>query len=150
MKIDTKNLMKKIEQYQEGMKDSVYVGYAKNGSMRYEENPKVTTADVAMFNEFGTATIPARPFFRTAWQSFIAAMNGKLKESIRQFRKGKYEKSLSFAAVLFTNEVKLQITNGNWVPNALSTIKAKSKKTTKDKPLIDTGNMKNDIQVWRE
>lgn len=111
----------------------------------------------SVFVEYGTQTIPSRPFFRSfIWNKkkildtmcrrlFSACADGKMKPITAYKRLGRYMKSA----------IEDSILNGTWQPNAESTVKIKKSNV----PLIDTGNMlncvgfiiyKNDVEIYRE
>lgn len=122
----------------------VDVGFNENsGSYPAEEGEEsITIADVAAWNEFGTERAPSRPFMRQtikdnkkkitnhANKALKAALNGggtqELLNSIGSYTKGQMQK---------------EIRNGDWEPNAPSTIAKKGS----SKPLIDTGRMRKSI-----
>jgi hypothetical protein len=142
--IISKNFIRSLQKYQDMFRDEVKVGYPKP-STPYPDSP-ATVADVAMWNEFGVpGKIPARPFFRTAWNSFKSGMKGVLKTSIDMFKKGRFAKSLEFAAIMFQDEVRNQIESGSWVPNNSATIQKKKS----SRPLMDTGKLAQSVQIWR-
>ena len=97
-------------------------------------------AQVAAWNEFGTARTPERPFFRHA--------NAQLNTHMGQFFKGialqKGAKvvptqQLHQFGTIAVNTLKQSIIGSGitYVPNAVATVKAK--KSTK--PLVDTGRL---------
>lgn len=136
--IRIKRLIKQLEKFE------VDVGFNENsGSYPAEEGEEsITVADVAAWNEFGTERAPSRPFMRQtikdnktkitnhANKALKAAINGggaqELLNSIGSFTKGQMQK---------------EIRNGDWEPNAPSTIARKGS----SKPLIDTGRMRQSI-----
>jgi hypothetical protein len=147
--IISKDFIRSLKNYENMFRDEVKVGYPRP-SAPYPDSD-ATVADVAIWNEFGVpGKISSRPFFRTAWNIFKSGMKGTLKTSIEIFKKGKYIKPLEFAAIMFQGEVMNQIEDGDWVPNSIETIKRKSKNgKTKDTPLIDTGKLRQSVQIWR-
>jgi hypothetical protein len=143
--IISKNFISSLRKYEDMFRDEVKVGYPRP-SIPYPDSD-ATVADVAMWNEFGVpGKIESRPFFRTAWNSFKAGMKDVLKRSIDTFKKGKYAKSLEFAAIMFANEVQNQITAGSWKANSPKTIARKGS----SRPLVDTGKLVQSVQIWRE
>jgi len=144
--IISKNFLKSLKEYENMFRDEVKVGYPRPSSP-YPENQDVVVADVAMWNEFGVpGKIPPRPFFRTAWSVFKTGMKDVLKASIEKFKEGKHAKSLEFAAIIFQGEVMNQIKDGDWVKNSIETIKRKKSA----RPLIDTGKLRQSVEIWRE
>ncbi len=121
-------------------KSHVNVGFM-GGDVR-EDSP-LTNAEVAVFNEFGTANAPARPFMRPA----IA----KNKNSIMKMQEEGYSdvlkqrssvgRELKSIGVFVTGEIQREITSVKSPANAKSTIKAKGSSN----PLIDTGAMRQSV-----
>ena len=99
--------------------------------------------DIAVYNHFGTATIPARPFV-----SDCAEKNaGQIKEAQKRLVYRVYQGSLSADGALaqlgawYVNVQKGHILHGGWTPNAPATIKRKGL----NKPLVDTGQLVNTV-----
>ena len=102
----------------------------------------VDMAQIAMFNELGTSTAPARPFLRqTAAENLddIKAFGGEKIHDIAEG--GMAEDALKQLGVYGKGLVQEQIKNGTFEPNAPSTIRRKKS----DKPLIDTGKMRQSV-----
>lgn len=96
-------------------------------------------AQIAIYNEFGTDKIPARPFMSTTYAENYAKVNrivGKEYDKIIEGKSTVY-KSLSALGVYYEGLVKQKIRQIRLPPNAPSTIKAKGS----SKPLIDFGQM---------
>lgn len=95
----------------------------------------------AIYNEYGTVNIPARPFFRTAliFEEGNKKVSDYVKETLKMVTTGKLTASQSMDKIgLFCKgRVVNSITNGKWAPLDKATIKAKGK----SKPLVDTGLM---------
>lgn len=103
--------------------------------------------DIAVYNHFGTATIPARPFV-----SDCAEKNaGQIKEAQKRLVYRVYQGSLSADGALaqlgawYVNVQKGHILHGGWTPNAPATIKRKGS----NKPLVDTGQLVNTVDWER-
>ena len=103
--------------------------------------------DIAVYNHFGTATIPARPFV-----SDCAEKNaGQIQEAQKRLVYRVYQGSLSADGVLaelgawYVNVQKGHILHGGWTPNAPATIKRKGS----NKPLVDTGQLVNTVDWER-
>lgn len=98
----------------------------------------------AFFNEFGTSTIPARPFISTAFdenRDDLHKMKGRLWDGVIQ---GKINAARA-AALLgehHQNQVKEKITSIDTPPNAESTIRMKGSSN----PLIDSGDMRSAVR----
>lgn len=110
-----------------------------------KEDDGTTILDVAIYNEFGTETIPSRPFLRG---SFDANKDEAARTMEHLLHKA--EKGASATVVLNTlgqwYEAKVKhYTRGGtqyFKPNAPGTIKRKGSEV----PLIDTGKMINAIR----
>ena len=130
-------LMQKLEQIAKDMGGgSVRVGFLEGAT--YPDGTPV--AAVAFWNEFGTATAPPRPFFRTTIENespqWPAMMAGAAKH---------YDYDGDKVLMLMGEKIKEQIQGSinGWStpPNAESTIQKKGF----DKPLIDTANMRDSV-----
>lgn len=103
-----------------------------------------TVASIAAKNEYGTETIPSRPFMR---QSF-----DKNKRQLDKFKVGAYnkilskkidsKKALAIIGEWFQKEIVKTITNGDFEANSSVTQKLKGS----SKPLIDTGTLRSSIK----
>lgn len=106
---------------------------------------EVDLLDVAMFNELGTSQSPSRPFMRKSIDDN--------EEEIFSFCKAQFDRLCSGTAtaqnvmqqlaVFEKGLIQAKIKDGDFAPNAPSTIKKKGS----DKPLIDTGHMRQSVQV---
>ena len=102
-------------------------------------------AEYAIYNEFGTANIPPRPFMRTTakdkgqkWGKVIAAaVQGKTKE------RAAWKRAVVLCGESMKADIQNTIQNGSFAPNAPATVEAKTRKgkIEPDHPLIDTGQM---------
>lgn len=99
----------------------------------YPDGAKV--AHVAQYMEFGTNTIPARPFFRTAITRNKKKWRARLYKDIQK----DYNTLTAFKrlGVLIQADIRDSIKNGAYTPLKPYTIRRKGF----DKPLIDTGIM---------
>ena len=99
--------------------------------------------DVAAFNEFGTSTIPARPFFKQSYENHRDELQNICARAAKSvISGGPADKALDMIGVFTTGLVQEEILNGNFAPNSPSTIKRKGS----DVPLIDTGGMRQSIR----
>lgn len=101
----------------------------------------VSVAQVAYWNEYGTATIPARPFFRNT----IADKQDEWADnaaSILQHADGDVGKALALIGEGVKGDIVETIQNFSEPENAPSTVKKKGF----NKPLIDTGDLWRAIQ----
>ena len=107
-------------------------------SQTYPDGESV--AQVAYWNEYGTATIPARPFFRNT----IAEKQGEWADKAAELLKQSDDTSHALALIGegVKGDIVEAIQNFSDPPNADSTVKRKGF----DKPLIDTGDLWRAIQ----
>lgn len=103
--------------------------------------------DIAVYNHFGTATIPARPFV-----SDCAEKNaGQIQEAQKRLVYRVYQGGLSADGALaelgawYVNVQKGHILHGGWTPNAPATVKRKGS----NRPLVDTGQLVNTVDWER-
>ncbi len=95
-----------------------------------------------MFNELGTVHIPSRPFLRDSVDAHSPEINAFLQSMRTQLVKGgSAEDVLKKIGVFQKGLIQKEIVNGDFVPNSPETIKRKGS----DKPLIDTGRMRQSI-----
>lgn len=109
-----------------------------------DEQDGTDLLDIAIYNEFGTDTIPSRPFMRQTADKQVEnagkvgerylsmVITGTLTPIDAYKRLGEWYQGVQRQAVI----------TGPWTPNAPSTIKRKGS----SKPLIDTGKMVNAIR----
>jgi hypothetical protein len=104
-----------------------------------EKQVGMSVAQIARINEFGTATIPARPMMRLASENFQRDRNEIQTKIGKKLIDGKITPDKALAQIGLAMEGKIvdSIKNGNWKPNADSTVASKGF----NKPLIDTAQM---------
>ena len=95
-----------------------------------------------MWNELGTEIAPSRPFLRKSVdenqdkiQEFVAKQTKSLTKGVGA------EEVLKLIGIFQKDLIQEKITEGSYVPNAPSTIRKKKS----DKPLIDTGRMRQSV-----
>jgi len=107
-----------------------------------------TVAQYAMFNEFGTKSIPERPFMRRAFDRNMQKYTALFAKLEGRFFDGHitFDGILSVVGLVARNDVVQSITDARkWaVPNAPATVRQKKSSS----PLIDTGTMRN--TCWYE
>lgn len=121
----------------------VAIGYtAESGSYDDVENPP-TLVEVALFNEYGTSRSPSRPFIRGTYLDHTDEINTFVKGTVASgiARKEDAQAIMSKIGVYAKGLMQEEIKEGAWAPNAPSTIKKKGS----NKPLIDTGRMRQSI-----
>lgn len=97
-------------------------------------------AEYATWNEFGTSSIPARPFMRTAFDANVDKIFQRFYKGRRGIVDGLINQGQAMTDIGFYMEslIKKSISSGDWAPNAEYTIK---KKGGGKKPLMDTDTM---------
>lgn len=117
-------------------------GYATGGGK------SVNLADVATFNEFGTSSIPPRPFMGQGFDNNRAELERFKDASFSQVLEGKstVEIALQRIGVFFKGKIQQEIASGYFKENSPVTIAMKGS----SKPLIDTGRLRQSIQFELE
>lgn len=106
------------------------------------ENGVPDLVDVALWNEFGTKNSPSRPFLRQSVDDNLGLINYYCKKLVKDFKNGAPADYLLNSCGKFGKKlIQEKIKSGNFSPNAPSTIKKKGS----NKPLIDTGHMRNSV-----
>ena len=102
----------------------------------------VDLVDIAMFNELGTVHIPSRPFLRDSVDANGDKINSFLQSMKKEILRGNSaEDVLKKIGVFQKGLIQEQIVKGNFVPNSPATIRKKGS----DRPLVDTGRMRQSI-----
>ena len=102
-------------------------------------------APYAVYNEYGTKNIPARPFMRTVAKEkpkvWVGTMVGHIRG--RATDPAIWKQALGKAGEQMVRDIQNSIQNGSWTPNAPATVAAKARKgkVEPDHPLMDTGEM---------
>ena len=104
---------------------------------------KADLVEIALYNELGTSTIPARPFFAQTVQVHEEEIREAAVSEAAKVLRGNEKAQQAFREIGPDVQKKVQkrIDEGQFVPNAPSTIKRKGH----DHPLIDTGTMRDSI-----
>lgn len=117
----------------------VVVGY-QQGQAVSEDG--VDLADIAMWNELGTSGAPPRPFMRKSVDENEEKIISFGQLQTKRLTKGATaQEILTALGVMQKGLVQEKIVDGDFEPNAPSTIKKKGS----DKPLIDTGHMRRSV-----
>lgn len=113
------------------------------GIQKGEVNDGVLVAEYATWNEFGTRTIPSRPFMRNAFDKNVETLVRFFYQGRRGIVDGKINQDqlMNAVGVKMVQLIKESILNESWAPNAEYTIDRKKS----SKPLVDTGTMLNSI-----
>lgn len=105
------------------------------------EEDGTDVAEVALRNELGDDRIPARPFMRQTVENHEAEITALVhKAASRETAKD----ILNLIGDGISQLMRDEISNGDFAPNAPATIVAKGS----DKPLIDTGTMRDSVEFW--
>ena len=101
-------------------------------------------SEVALYNEYGTSTIPARPFLSRAWEN----SSEQIRSLCRQLAAGLAEGGDADSALeeigrALQEAVREEILSGDFEPDAPATIVRKGS----SRPLIDTGELLDSI-TW--
>lgn len=114
---------------------------SKAGSETYDNGASVL--DVAIWNQFGTDRIPARPFIDNAVTRIEQDNSGSGAYIAKQVVDGKMsaDTALKQVALVAENAIREAITDDVYEPNAPSTKRRKRS----DRPLIDTGKMRQAV-----
>ena len=116
----------------------VQVGF--QGDDAYEGG--TSTAEVAAYNELGSSDTPARPFMKQSFENHedeLRAACERVNATITSG--GSVEQALNALGVAVKGLIQTEIVDGDFAENAPSTIKKKGS----DRPLIDTGTMRQSV-----
>lgn len=130
-----------FEQIEELKKLQVRVGYQEGQQVLPNDYEDANILDIAVFNEVGTATIPARPFMRQSVDNNKEAIEKVCKAALKTVvQGGTAEQALETIGNVQVGYVSDTISKSkNWAePNAESTI---AQKKGGDVPLADTGRL---------
>lgn len=122
----------------------VHIGYQRGEETVVSDDGKsrADLVDIAMWNELGTVNIPSRPFMRDSVDKHMDDINHMLTAQKDALLNGATAREVLETVGLFMQDLmQTEIEQGDFVANAESTIKKKGS----DKPLIDTGTMKNSV-----
>lgn len=131
----------KLRLQQAGGKE-VAVGYPKGkegvGNAHYDSGASIL--QVAIWNNFGTESIPRRAFMELAATTMQPQFKEMLKKAIKRLNAGeiKIETVLKAAGHMGEAEVRKAIDDGGWDPNSPETMARKGSEV----PLIDSGDMR--------
>ena len=108
------------------------------------ESDGVSIAEYASFNEFGTRTIPERPFMRKTFDDNLANYNKLIERLFKGMLGGKLDAKMAFSILgqQTEDDMKNTIMTGGFKENSKKTVAIKGS----SRPLIDTGTMRNSIR----
>lgn len=133
-----------FKQIAELQKLQVRVGYQRGENVKTDEDGKEADyCDIAMWNELGTSNgIPSRPFMRDSVDKNQSQIDEACKDALQTISKGgTAEQILKQLGNMQKAFVQQTIVSGEFVENAPSTVKKKGS----DKPLIDTGGLRKNV-----
>jgi len=125
---------------------------------KYIDPDDGTTSDlvlIAAANEFGTSTIPSRPFMRQAFdmnRNEIHRLQKKVLSGVME-NKISPKKGLEIIGQFMEAKIKQRIVDLRSPPNAESTQRAKARRVGRrgvrfvNNPLIDTGQMRQSVRA---
>jgi hypothetical protein len=123
---------------------AVFVGFLRSSGIHKSKGKKpMTVAQIAAINEYGTDTIPERPYFRSTLTRVKTQIEKLMEKISLQVMEGALSRSkgLGVLGEFLKGEIVKTINQGVPPPNAASTIAQKKSSKT----LIDSGQMKNAI-----
>ena len=116
----------------------VAVGYTADQTY----NDGTSLAEVAAYNELGSSTTPPRPFIKQTLEDKEDEIDAMKKDASQAVENGmSAENVLKEIGVKVKGIIQEGIVDGDWEPNAPSTIKRKGS----SQPLIDTGHMRQSV-----
>ena len=136
--IRLKRLIKELQNFK------VEVGYNEDsGSYPAEEGDEsITLANVAAWNEFGSERSPARPFMKQTVRDYKDQITKHANKALKKaINGGGAKEALNSIGAYTKGRMQKEIRDGDFAPNAPYTIAKKGS----DKPLIDTGRMRQNI-----
>ena len=121
----------------------IVVGVLAKDADRTEKGSGARLIDVALWNEFGTETIPARSFLRTTFNQTEPEARRMLLALMKAVLAGKTtkEKALNLLGQWAQGQVQARMATSIPPPNRPSTIRQKGSSTT----LIDSGQLRSAI-----
>lgn len=127
------NILKKLSKLE------VRIGFQHGKS---KEDNGTDICDIATWNELGTTNMPARPFLRQSVDNNKSKINAFIREKKKSIVNGSEPEQILKEIGIFQKDlIQEEITNGDFAPNATSTVKRKGS----SKPLIDTGRMRQSV-----
>jgi len=121
----------------------VKIGFQRGEAVEEKDGTIADLCDIALWNELGTSTIPSRPFMRDAADKHKDQVMTFLEQQFAMLATGQTnaEGMMKSIGVYLVRLVQAEIRDGDFEPNAPSTIKRKGS----DHPLIDTGTMRQSV-----
>ena len=135
-----KKLRRLLREAGKGSVSGVKVGFF--STARYEDGTPV--AAVAAWNEFGTETIPERPFFRNALAESERSVGRILQAGLDTKKMVVDEQLAGRVGAHVQGKIQDSITSLKEPPNAPETVRRKGSSD----PLLDTGTLRNSV-TWQ-
>ena len=132
-----KKLQRLLREAGKGGVSGVKVGFF--STAKYQDGTPV--AAVAAWNEFGTETIPERPFFRNALAESERGVSNILAKGIDTKKMVVDEQLAGRAGAYVQGKIRDSITTLKEPPNAPETVRRKGSSD----PLLDTGTLRNSV-----
>jgi hypothetical protein len=111
------------------------------GENAYDDGTDLVS--VAIYNEYGTSNMPARPFMKQSWEEHEDDLKKVCQEANQIIvNGGTAQEAASTIGAFGVGLIQQQIVDGDFVPNAESTIRQKGS----ERPLIDTGHMRQSVK----
>ena len=103
--------------------------------------------DIAVYNHFGTSTIPARPFVSDCAEKNAEQVQEAQRRLTYRVLQGSLnaDDALSQLGTWYTGVQKRHILHGGWTPNAPAAVRRKGS----SRPLVDTGQLVNTVDWER-
>lgn len=103
----------------------------------------VDLCEIAAYNELGTMHIPSRPFLRDSVDNHMDEISSHIAEWCKKIAGGemKAHELMTNIGMMQKGLIQEEIVKGSFEPNAPATIRKKGS----DKPLIDTGAMRESV-----
>ena len=118
----------------------IHVGF-QSGDGSYDDGADV--AEIAAYNEYGSSDTPARPFMKQSWESHESDLKQVCQQANNVIANGgTAEQACKIIGVAGVGFVQQEIVDGNFAPNAPSTIAKKGSAH----PLIDTSRMLQSVK----
>jgi phage gpG-like protein len=150
MKITTDNVAKVLASIQELAGKQVLVGIPATKAEREDGEP-INNAQLGYIHEYGApaSNIPARPFLIPGVAHAQESINNHLQKAAKAAMSGNDEKvdtELNATGLIAQAGARNEINNGNFEALSARTLADRRKRgRTGDKPLIDTGQLRNSI-----
>lgn len=117
------------------------------GILEGSENDGESIAEYAAYNEFGSESVPSRPFMATSFDENLVNIDNDFKRQATAMVQGKRTASEALTVIgqRHASRIQTTITGRDFLPRlAPSTVAAKK---GSEKTLVDSGAMANAVQI---